>query len=206
MEYIIVAILAYALGSINFSILFTKIFKGVDIRDVNSKNPGASNTTLTLGFKWGVVVFFLDVLKGFIPVFVVRLLYPEQDILWVLAGFFALIGHIYPVFYRFSGGKGTSTFLGVVIGANPIGGLFLFLVLVFTTVLSDYIVVGTLFLLLPPPIYMIMSGDFHWISITLICLFIVINLYKHSNNLTELFKGTESKVLESLKKDKKKEN
>ena len=206
MEYIIIAVLAYVLGSINFSIVFTKLFKGIDIRDVNSQNPGASNTTMTLGFRWGVVVFFLDVLKGFVPVFVVRLLYPEQDILWILAGFFALIGHVFPVFYKFSGGKGTSTFLGVVFGANPIGGLLLFVTLVFTTVLSDYIVVGTLFLLLPPPIYMIMSGDFHWISIALICLFIIINLLKHSNNFIALFKGTEMGVLEGIKKDQKKEN
>jgi glycerol-3-phosphate acyltransferase PlsY len=200
MEYFIIILVSYLIGSINFSILLTKQIKGIDIRDVNSLNPGASNATLTLGLKWGVLVFFLDVLKGFIPVFIVRLLFPEQDILWILAGFCALIGHAFPLFYKFKGGKGTSTYMGVVFGAFPLGGLVLFILLVGSTLLSDYIVVGTLFLLIPPPIYMIISGQFHWISIGLISLFVIINLFKHSNNFIALFKGEEKGVRQALRK------
>ena len=200
MVFVIVALAGYLIGSINFSIVLTKWLRGIDIRDVNSANPGASNVTLTLGLKWGVVVFFLDVLKGFIPVLIVRLFFPDQDILWILAGFGALIGHAFPIYYKFKGGKGTSTYLGVVIGAFPIVGGILFILLVVTTLISDYIVVGTLFLMIPPPIYMIISGKFHWISIVLIIIFIVINLGKHSNNFIALFQGKEKKVLASLKK------
>lgn len=200
MIYALVAVIGYLTGSINFSIVITKLIKGIDIRDVNSENPGASNVTLTLGLKWGVVVFFLDVLKGFVPVLVVRLLFPDQDILWMLAGFGALMGHAFPLYYKFKGGKGTSTYMGVVFGAFPIVGAILFVLLVATTLISDYIVVGTLFLIVPPPIYMLVSGEFHWISIALITLFAIINLAKHSNNFVALFKGTEKKVLSSLKK------
>jgi glycerol-3-phosphate acyltransferase PlsY len=200
MNYILVAVIGYLIGSMNFSILITKLKQGIDIRDVNSHNPGASNMTLTLGFRWGIVVFVLDVLKGFIPVFITKILFPDNDILWFLAGFFALMGHAFPLYYGFKGGKGTSTYLGVVIGAFPLFGLILFVVLVGMTTLSDYIVVGTVFLIVPPPIYMIITGEFHSISIALLSLFAVINLSKHANNFIALFKGEEKKVFASLKK------
>lgn len=201
MEYVIIGLLSYLIGSINFSILLTKFKHGIDIRDVNSHNPGASNVTLTLGFKWGIVVFFLDVLKGFIPVFIVKLLYPENDILWFTAGFFALIGHAFPIYHKFKGGKGTSTYMGVVFGAYPLFGLILFVVLVGTTAISDYVVVGTMFLIVPPPIYMILTGIYHWISIALLSTFALINIWKHSNNIIALLKGEEKKVFASLKKE-----
>ena len=200
MDYVIVLIVGYLIGSINFSIIFTKAIQHIDIRDINTHNPGASNATLTLGLKWGVVVFFLDVLKGFIPVFIARLLFPEQDLLWILAGIGALIGHVFPLFFNFRGGKGTSTYLGVAIGINPLFGLILFVVLVSTTLISDYIVVGTVFLLIPLPIYMLITGEFHWLSITLISLYVVLNLFRHSNNFIALFKGGEKKVRAALKK------
>ena len=200
MEYVLLALAGYLIGSINFSIVLTKWIKGIDIRDVNSTNPGASNVTLTLGLKWGVVVFFLDVFKGFVPVFIVRMFFPDQDILWILTGVAALVGHAFPIYYKFKGGKGTSTYTGVVFGAFPFLGAILFVLLILTTLLSDYIVVGTLFLIIPPPIYMIVSGKFHWISIVLLTSFAVINLLKHSNNFVALYHGNEKKVISSLKK------
>ena len=200
MTYTLVIVIGYLIGSINLSILLGKWKQGIDIRDVNSTNPGASNVTLTLGFKWGVVVFLFDVLKGFVPVFISKLLYPDQDILWFLAGFGALMGHAFPIYYKFKGGKGTSTYMGVVFGAFPVFGAILFVVLILTTVISDYIVVGTLFLILPPPIYMIITGEFHWISIALLTTFAAINLIKHSHNFVSLFQGTEAKVIASIKK------
>ena len=145
------------------------------------------------------MVFFLDVLKGVIPVLVARLLYPENDLLWVIAGIGALLGHVYPVYFRFQGGKGTSTYLGVAIGLLPIWGLVLFVLLIITTLISDYIVVGTVFLLVPLPIIMIVTGNFNWIGIALISLFVVLNLYRHSNNFVALFKGEEKGVREGLK-------
>lgn len=201
MTYLVIGLVSYLIGSVNFSILITKIKQGTDIRDVNSHNPGASNVTLTMGFKWGVVIFFLDVLKGFLPVIIVKLIYPDIDIYWFIAGFFALIGHAFPIYYKLKGGKGTSTYMGVVFGAFPVFGLILFVVLVGMTALSDYIVVGTTFLIVPPPIYMIIRGDFHWISIALISAFALINIIKHSNNIIALLKGEEKKVFASLKKE-----
>jgi glycerol-3-phosphate acyltransferase PlsY len=200
MTYALVTLVGYLIGSLNLSIIVGKWKRGIDIRDVNSTNPGASNVTLTLGFKWGVVVFFFDLLKGFVPVFVTRLLFPDQDIYWFLAGFGALMGHAFPLYYQFKGGKGTSTYLGVVLGAFPLFGVILFVVLVLTTVVSDYIVVGTLFLILPPPIYMMIVGKYHWSSIALLSIFAGINLYKHKNNFIHLVQGTEAKVLASIKK------
>lgn len=109
------------------------------------------------------------------------------------------MGHAFPLYYKFKGGKGTSTYMGVALGAFPLFGAILFVVLVLATLISDYIVVGTLFLILPVPIYMMIVG-YHWISIAIISLFAAINLYKHKNNFVSLFKGTEAKVIASLKK------
>jgi glycerol-3-phosphate acyltransferase PlsY len=201
MEYVIVILVSYLIGSLNSSIIITKIKKGIDIRDVNSKNPGASNATLTLGFKWGVVVFFLDVLKGFIPVFITKLLLPDFDLYWFLSAFSVLIGHVFPVFFKFKGGKGTSTYLGVITALFPLFGGIMFVVLVLSTVLSDYVIIGTLFLLLPPPFYMYFDkNEYHILSYILIILYILLSLYKHSNNLITFFKGEEAKVMAALKK------
>ena len=199
MEYIIIIMCGYLIGSLNPAGIFTKLLKGEDIREVNSKNAGASNATLTLGLKWGIIVFLLDAFKGFLPVFIVKMLYPENDILWVIAGIGALLGHVYPLFMNFKGGKGTSTYLGVVIGLSPILGLILFVLLIATTVISDYIVIGTMFLVLPVPFVMIFL-DFHWISIVLISLYALLNMYKHSNNFIALYKKEETGLREGLKK------
>lgn len=200
MEYILIGLGAYLFGSINFSIILARVLQKIDIRDVNSHNPGASNVTLTLGLKWGVVIFILDVLKGFIPVFFTKLVFPDLDILWVVAGIGALLGHVFPLYFRFRGGKGTSTYMGVIFGLFPVVAGILLAVLIITTLISDYIAIGTLFLLLPPPIYMVVTKDYHWIGITLLSLFIVINLYKHRNNFVAIYKGEEKGVLEAIKK------
>jgi glycerol-3-phosphate acyltransferase PlsY len=200
MTYLIIATVCYLIGSFSPSIHLTQLIKGQDIRTLNSKNAGASNTTLTIGLKWGVVVFLVDLLKGALPILLIKWLYPSQDIFWFVGAFFVLIGHVFPIYHQFKGGKGTSTYLGIILGIFPILGLVLFGALISVTIITDYVVFGTLALLFPPPIYMFIINRYDWRSLALILIFISISLYKHSNNFYAIYKGDEKGLKEALKK------
>ncbi|MEC7926216.1 MAG: glycerol-3-phosphate 1-O-acyltransferase PlsY [Actinomycetota bacterium] len=104
---VVLIIFSYLIGSINFAYLVSKL-KGIDIKDLGSGNPGSSNVLRTMGKKYAIFVLFGDMLKGFIPV-IIGLNYDYSLIL----GFVAVIGHCYPIFYKFKGGKGVATYFGV---------------------------------------------------------------------------------------------
>ena len=124
MNPILIFIISYFIGNINPSILISKWIKNIDIRDHNTKNAGASNTLMTLGLKWAIVVGLIDIFKGFIVVYVLRQLYDFNDAYSILSGLAVILGHIYPVFFQFKGGKGTATFFGLMLGLNPLGNFF----------------------------------------------------------------------------------
>lgn len=112
------AIFSYIIGSIPFGLILGKQVKGIDIRNFGSGNIGATNVTRVVGFKWGVLVFILDFLKGFLPVFLVFLLLPKDSfgcrITSIIAAMLAVAGHNWPVYLKFKGGKGVSTSIGVI--------------------------------------------------------------------------------------------
>ncbi len=109
---------AYLIGSVPFGLIVARLAKGIDIREHGSKNIGATNVTRVLGAKWGTLCFVLDVLKGALPVCLPRLLLAANDpnhLHWqVAAGLLAIIGHMFPIWLGFHGGKGVATALGVV--------------------------------------------------------------------------------------------
>lgn len=198
MEYFITIILSYLLGTINPAKIVARKVQNIDISSVNSKNPGTSNIALTLGLKYAVLVGILDILKGLIPVLIVRFIYPTNDIIWTVAGCSAILGHMYPIHYRFKGGKGTATFGGVVLGIVPL--ISLLNALIFTVILlkSKFVAIATLFVLIVYPIIFYLKG-FHWISILLISLYALLSFYKHFPNFVKIYKKEEL-GLDSLKK------
>ena len=110
-------IFSYIIGAIPFGFLVVKAVKKVDIRTVGSGNIGATNVTRVLGKRWGILVFFLDFLKGFSPLLMVNLFLPDQEpLIYVLASLFTVAGHNWTLFLKFKGGKGVSTSLGVILG------------------------------------------------------------------------------------------
>ena len=111
MSYLFVA-LSYLIGSINFAYLVAK-YKKLDISSSGSGNPGTSNVMRTIGKKYAAIVLIGDVLKGFLPIFLF-----DENLL--LCGFAAVIGHIYPIFYKFKGGKGVATYVGVYIAFSTL--------------------------------------------------------------------------------------
>lgn len=126
--YVLVGLIAYLIGSISFSIIFSKKFAGIDIREQGSKNAGTTNVLRTVGKQAAALTLICDILKGVVVVVIAILaswIWEDADVetLKYLAGLMAIIGHTFPVYYGFRGGKGVATSLGVLLVINPQIGL-----------------------------------------------------------------------------------
>jgi glycerol-3-phosphate acyltransferase PlsY len=190
MNYIIVIIILYFIGAVNPAKIITHKVLGVDIRDVNSKSAGTSNAVMTLGMKYGSLVGLLDLIKGFVPVLILRLLFPDNDIIWFVGGLSAVVGHIYPIHMGFHGGKGTATFGGILLAVAPLYALILFVAFAILTIVLDYIAVSTLIIIILVPIGMYFD-DYSYISIILVSLYVLLSFYKHFNNFIRIYKKEE---------------
>jgi len=122
MEIIIVGIVSYLMGSIPFGFILTKFFLKKDIRDIGSGNIGATNTLRTGNKSLGYGTLFLDVIKAVIPVIYVKLNYPDYIF---IASLCAFLGHVFPLWLKFKGGKGVATYVGILFSINLTIGLFL---------------------------------------------------------------------------------
>ncbi len=200
MIYILVFIVSYFIGVISPATIITKKILGIDIRDVNSKSAGTSNTVMTLGIKYGSLVGLLDLLKGLIPVLVLRILFPENDIIWFVGGLSAVVGHIYPVHMGFHGGKGTATFGGVLIAVAPVYALGLVILFAVLTFLLDYIALSTLVILVIVPVGMYFT-NYSYLSIVLVLLFVLLSIHKHTINFKRIYKREEVGIREAFSKD-----
>lgn len=115
---------SYLIGSLPFSLIIGKLFLNIDVRKHGSKNPGSTNAIRVLGRKWGIPVFILDVLKGGIPVLIVSLGAFNDMFHPLYYGLMAMIGHVYPAFLKFKGGKAVATSLGAFLFYAPVLGVF----------------------------------------------------------------------------------
>lgn len=202
--YIIVMVASYLIGSINNAIILAHI-KGVDLRASGSGNPGTMNVTRTMGEKWGWVVLLLDVAKSVIPCSVGWYLLGDEigflgndKIGLFFAGVFVIIGHIFPLYYKFKGGKGIASTIGIMLLATPFVTLVSFAIgLTFVKItrigsITSFIVIGF------PIVYEAFYQRLHYgnlaIPALLFCLF-VITLLTHHKNIAKLFKYTEKPVL-----------
>ena len=201
---IILFIGAYLLGNINPALMVAKLRKGIDIRNFNSKNAGATNAVMTVGFRWGVVVMILDILKGAIPVIVSRAFFEDQPLIWVLAGFFAILGHVFPLLYKFKGGKGTATYAGLLFGIQPLFGLAVFVLFFVILIITDYIVISTIFSVILVPIYIYFFTDFGIYPVIVMILIALISISKHMENLKRIAEGKELSFRKYLLKRKEK--
>lgn len=146
LRYALVALIAYLLGSINFSIILSKLFAGTDIREHGSGNAGATNMFRLLGAKAGMLTVVFDVLKSLVAVFLGRyIIMGGEDALGaVLAGLFCITGHMYPMFFGFKGGKGVAAALGMALMINVWLGLGLFGVFCVIVFFTRYVSLGSI--------------------------------------------------------------
>lgn len=202
MDIVLLSLGSYLWGNLNPAIMLTKIQKGIDIRTVGRRNPGATNAALTLGFKSGVAVAFLDILKGVIPVLVARILYPDIDWIWVLLGVMVMLGHMFPVFYQFKGGKGIASLIGVLLTATPIYGLTLLAGSIILLGMTKYITVPSVLAVIVTPIYLYFSPyslEATWVML----IFMVVSLYKQRTLILNIILGKETSLSQVLKEIRK---
>ncbi|MEE9573596.1 MAG: glycerol-3-phosphate acyltransferase, partial [Candidatus Neomarinimicrobiota bacterium] len=123
-------IIGYLLGNINASYILGKVIKGIDIREKGTSNAGAANAVIVLGWKLGAASFLIDALKAAAAMWIVKYITNGNTDLSVLAGVMAMIGHVYPVFLRFKGGKGIASILGIMLGLNGYIALVLYIIII----------------------------------------------------------------------------
>ncbi len=198
------AVTSYLLGSISSAIIVSKVFFGKDIRNSGSGNAGATNTLRTFGKKAGLTVFLFDFLKGIIAVIIARIFvsfFNAEYICILIAGFSVQLGHIFPVFFSFRGGKGVATALGAAVAIMPLTAFLLMGIFAISVVFSKTVSLasGVCASVYPLLAYFISSENktLHFIFASCCSALIII---KHSENFARLLDGTESKI--SFKKKK----
>lgn len=200
--FIIVGALSYFCGAIPWAFIIGKI-NGIDIRQHGSGNVGATNVMRTLGKKWGVLCFILDFLKGFIPVLFARILSSNLSAnafehLPIIAGAATVIGHIFPVFLGFKGGKGVATSAGVLFALSPLCLLASALVWVVFFYSFRYVSVASIVSAIALPIIAIIFNRFgiERNPQPILALFLalaILSLIRHRENIRRLIEGTENK-------------
>jgi len=194
MDYIITALISYLFGSIPFGYIFTKIFLKKDIRDMGSGNIGATNVLRTGNKLLAIIVLSLDILKGLIPYLIMHIYFNELSLLnKIFLCHFAVIGHIYPIWLKFKGGKGVATYIGFLFGLNPYIAISFLLIWLVVAYISKYSSLGSLVGIFVAPAYFIFINFNFNISIFFIYLSFVI-VIKHKENIKRLINKTESKI------------
>jgi len=188
MEYLIIAIGSYLLGSIPFGFILTKVFLKKDIRDIGSGNIGATNALRTGNKSLGYATLILDISKAILPVLYVKFNYPDYIF---IASLCAFLGHVFPIWLKFKGGKGVATYVGILFSINLILGLIFITSWVVTFVISKYSSLSSLIASLLVPIYLIIFQNYD--SIFFIIMFVLI-FYTHRENVKRLKNKEESKT------------
>lgn len=200
---VIIAIGAYLIGSINFSILLSRIILGKDIRQSGSGNAGATNMLRTYGKKMGVLTLLLDLLKGIVVIVVCRLMSIGEE--WTyIAGVCVALGHNYPIFFGLKGGKGVATSLGVAFVLDWQIGILVAVIGVSVIAITRYVSLGSMLggaIFIVAEIFkMIYLGEFNIIKAVCSIILGGLLIYRHRTNIIRLLNGTENK-LGAKKKD-----
>ena len=188
MEVLIISILSYLMGSVPFGFILTKVFLKKDIRDIGSGNIGATNALRAGNKSLGYGTLFLDIIKAIIPVVYVKLNYPNYIFIASLCVF---LGHIFPIWLKFKGGKGVATYVGILFSINLIIGFVFIGVWFFTFLISKYSSLSSLFGSLSVPIYLFFFTNQNLVFFSIIFILL---LYTHRENVKRLKNKEESKT------------
>mgnify|MGYP001461942082 FL=1 len=204
MEFIILLVLSYLTGSIPTSIIVSRIAKNIDIRDHGSGNAGATNVYRILGWKYALIVLLLDIFKAWLPTAIyATTIFQYISILdigfmQILCGSFAVIGHTYPIFARFKGGKGVGPLIGVLLALFPIAFPLCLIVAIAVIVTTGYVSLGSIFAAISLPIFIlilpvldVISPNLSLVIFSLLVPWFVI--YTHRGNISRIRNGTENR-------------
>ncbi|GGF87809.1 glycerol-3-phosphate 1-O-acyltransferase PlsY [Paenibacillus abyssi] len=189
----IAVVVSYLLGSLAFSILIAKWVKGIDIRQHGSGNAGATNTLRVLGKGPAIAVFLLDIAKGILAVFIGDWLSGGNEWTMVLSGLASIVGHNWPIWFRFKGGKGIATTVGVMATLSFLPTLYAGLLAILLIVITRYVSLGSLVFAAFTPLFLVLLGKplpLLWASL-IICAFAFL---RHRTNIVKLVQGKENKL------------
>jgi len=202
-QLLLIIVSSYLLGSIPFGIIVSRLWKGIDIREHGSKNPGATNVYRVIGLVPALLVLILDIGKGLVATLWLSRMSIDQPFLnpvslMILAGIAVILGHVFPVFVGFKGGKGVATGLGVLLSLAPLETAFALLLFLIIVALTRYVSLGSLssasFILLA---LIFKKYYFHKpVSLELLVTVLVLTIfifYTHRSNIKRLLNGTENK-------------
>ena len=201
MNELLLVILAYLIGSIPSAVWVSQRFFNIDIRDYGSGNAGATNVYRTLGSKWGTIVMLIDMLKGMIAVKLALLLPEYADLetafqnLQIILGMSAVLGHVFPIWADFKGGKGVATLFGMVLGISPLTALSCIGVFALVLYLTRFVSLSSILASIAFPIFILVIFDvddnFYRLFAIAVALLVLLT---HQKNIGRLIRGEESKV------------
>jgi len=206
----LLVIASYLLGSVPFGLLIAKAY-GIDLRSIGSGNIGATNLSRALGRKWGYICFVLDASKGLVPMLIARAVLPEKLSagwlwFWLLVGTAAVLGHIFPVYLKFKGGKGVSTCMGIVLGLYPyytIPGLAAAAVWAAVLFIWRYMSLASMAAAASFPVLLLISMHLmqwsisrFWPLLVVAVIIPILVIVRHVENIKRILEGTENKVLQ----------
>ena len=208
-QYLLLALVCYAVGNVNFAIAFSKLFKKSDVRDYGSGNAGTTNMFRVYGLRMGALTFLCDTLKGVACCLLGKLIFGwstvEATTAGYIAGLFVVLGHVFPAYYRFRGGKGVATSVGVLFSLQPILTLCLVVPFCVVLLLTDRMSIGSLlvsiFMIVWSWVVWSLNCDFGIIynNIDAFCcmlttiLFAVV-IFAHRKNIVRIFTGKENRM------------
>lgn len=203
---IIILLAGYLIGCIHGSNI-ARLISGVNLKEVGHGNAGASNATLSLGWKYGVLVALIDIGKGAAAIVLLRLFLvnfssftgEQTSLLLYLIGATVIIGHNFPIHMKFRGGKGTASLIGIFMALDWKMGLIAVIAFVIVSLLTNYLVIGVAFLYIIFGITALLIEPAIWPFIIILALFFIA-LYLHLENIHRIFLGTEPKVTSAFKK------
>lgn len=205
--YIIVAVIAYLIGSINFSIILSKKMAGFDIREKGSGNAGTTNMLRSVGKKAAVITLICDILKGVVSILIAVLAGKiiknlDNALLVQLAGIFVIIGHTFPIFFKFKGGKGIATALGVLLMINWQIGLICLIFALVLMALTKMVSVGSIAAAILFPIlvafidqnYIVPTSNSNWSYLVFSIIVALLVIFNHRANVQRILNGTENRL------------
>ena len=207
MQGISAVLIGYLFGCFQTSYFISKLVSKKDIRELGSGNAGASNVTSELGWKYGILTGFVDVLKAYVPTQLVLYIFPgayQPLDLMALAGSSAVLGHIYPFFLDFRGGKGVACYIGMLLAIDWQIGVAVMIGLILITIITDYVSVGSISLYIIIPVLAYTSGDYSNIVVRCAVVLFIVGMIKHWINVQRIMNGTETGLRSVFKKNKAK--
>lgn len=200
MKLFFVILMGYFLGCSSMALYLAKLHKA-DLRGGGSGNLGASNAVVLLGWKAGVLTAVHDIGKAVLAVILAKWLLPESDFAPAAAGVTCVLGHIFPFYLKFKGGKGFASFWGMTLALNWKLALAVGVAIILVTVITDYIVCGTLTTIITVPVYMIFTRG--WIIALIILIATAVIFVKHWENYPRMLNGTELGLRSAIRGDNK---